>query len=656
MKDLQTNLNKAMEIFNIKAEQVTVEDGLSAEDKAMTQMILDNLDAIEEPTVDVLLDTVAYDEKPQGATIGAVANRLPQNQVTVTLKELADAAVNGQSWKASILTDKSNASFVSSSIVALDIDNKDFKGGEIYTSVNEFMALNHKYQPCFIYETFSSTEEHERYRAVYVFDTVITDYSTIVALYNEVKAQYPTVNFDNSVDPGKILFGGKSLKYFNMAVNSLPALTVAPIEIQRVSSSVTSSKAYTGVVEVEEFIDAELEIMENLRTIADKYADVKEIDINKSYEWINENVKMTDALGIEEGARFRCILPDHEDNNPSARIVTDGGVQKYFCSCEANGYRLITLVSKLLDMSEVKVKTMILKAINVSYGSEYQKATERYIADLRRNLPKVLSQDLKDYLHKRKLFQTYKLIIDFADNHITYNSLSNDDRVVFFIGKRALQDEMKQNYISGNAGQKLTALCELGLLRKLTDSELKDNVLSNADRTRKALQTKLTKNTGIDVTELNRVDFYELVDLSPSLVAKVMDTVKDMKDNAVRQRGNNINRRVNTFGAEEVTQHINVQSTIDTKKQNKVQTKLEAVISNLFASSKCFSEADLIKAFYATDKKHMTKDKAQQIVLDFIPLFISAGLLQRVRVNKDTRKQYDVPAKYKSNTFIYVVK
>lgn len=650
MKDLQANLNKAMEIFNIKVEQVTIEDVLSDEDKAMTQMILDNLDAVEEVTVDVLLDTVAYDEKPQGATIGAVANRLPQNQVTVTLKELADAAVNGQSWKASILTDKSNASFVSSSIVALDIDNKDFKGGEVYTSVNEFMALNNKYQPCFIYETFSSTEEHERYRVVYAFDEVITDYSTIVALYNEVKAQYPTVNFDNSVDPGKILFGGKSLRYFNMAVNSLPALTVAPIEVQRVSTS-KSSKTITEAIEIDK-----TEVFFNLCGVADKYADVKEIDINESDKWINENVLATDALGIEEGARFRCILPDHEDNHPSARIATVGKEQVYFCSCEASGYRLITLLSKVLDMSPMRVKTMILDALHISYGSEYQKATERYIADLRRNLSKVLTQNLKDYLHKRKLFQTYKLIIDFADNHITYNSLSNDDRVVFFIGKRALQDEMKQNYISGNAGQKLTALCELGLLRKLTDSELKDNVLNNADRTRKALQTKLTKNTGIDVTELNRVDFYELVDLSPSLVAKVMDTVKDMKDNAVRQRGNNINRRVNAFGAEEVIQHINVQSTIDTKKQSKVQTKLEAVISNLFASSKCFSEADLIKAFYATDKKHMTKDKAQQAVLDFIPLFINAGLLQRVRVNKDTRKQYDVPAKYKSNTFIYVAK
>ena len=95
-------------------------------------------------------------------------------------------------------------------------------------------------------------------------------------------------------------------------------------------------------------------------------------------------------------------------------------------------------------MSEVKVKTLILKAINVSYGSEYQKATERYIADLRRNLTRVMTQDLKDYLHKRKLLETYKLIIEFADAHIPYNSFANDDRVVFFMGKRTVKEEMKK--------------------------------------------------------------------------------------------------------------------------------------------------------------------------------------------------------------------
>lgn len=595
--------------------------------------------------VDVLLDTVVYDSKPRGKEIGAIANRLPKNRVSITLEELANKVSNGVSWKASILSDTSNASFISSSIVALDIDNK-----ESYTTIDEFIAMDSIYKPYMIYETFSSSEECERYRVVYIFNSVITDYSTIVALYKEVMAQYPTVDIDISVDPCKILFGGRKLRYYDEYINATPTLDVSPLSAVKVSTPATCSK---DVVEVDRI--SNIEVIMNLSNIADRYNDINEVDINESYEWINKNVKITDVLGIEEGARFRCILDDHEDNHPSARIVTYGDEQVYMCSCEASGYRLITLLSRLLDKSEVKVKTMILGALHISYGSEYQKATERYIADLRRNLNKVMTQDLRDYLHKRKLYQTYKLIIDFADNHITYNSLANDDRVVFFMGKRVLQEQMKQNYISGDAGKKLLALCELGLLRKLTDSELKDNVLSNANKTKKALQTKLSNNTGKEVVDLNRVDFYELVDLSPSVVKKVMDTVKAMKDCAVRQKHSNMTRRVNAFGAEEVTQHINVQSTIDTKKQDKVQTKLGAAIDALLGANKYFSELDLANAYRSTDKKHITKADAQQAVLDHIPHFINAGLIQRVRVNKDTRKQYDISSKYASNSYVYVV-
>lgn len=648
MKKLE--LQKIMNIFNIESTPVVIEDVLTAEDKAMTQEILDNITAIEEAMaqneLEVLLDTVAYDEKPQGSAIAGIVNRLPQNKVTVTLNDLVDAVVNGQSWKASVLSDTSNASFVSSSLVALDIDNK-----ESYTSIDEFIAMDSKYQPCFIYETFSSTKEHERFRVVYAFDNVIDDYSTMVALYNEVKAQYPTVDIDESVDPGKILFGGKKLRLFNNCTNEVPELTVVPLEVLKAERKAISSKVITESIEIDE-----MDVFFNLSEVADKYSDIHEIDINESYEWINKNVKMTDALGIEEGARFRCILPDHEDNNPSARIVTYGDEQAYMCSCEASGYRLITLLSKLLDMSEVRVKTIILDALHISYGSAYQKATERYIADLRRNIDRIMTQDLKDYLHKRKLYQTYKLIVDFADNHIPYNSFANDNRVVFFMGQRVLQDEMKQNYISGNADRKLLSLCELGLLRKLTDSELKDNVLSNADRSKKALKTKLSKNTGADITELNRVDFYELVDLSPSVVKKAMNIVNTMKDCAVRQRHNNMDRRINAFGEEEVTQHINVQSTIDTKKRNNIQTKLETVINDLLESNKYFSEMDLATAYRNTDKKHINKAKAQQIVLDYVPYFINAGLIKRIRVNKDTRKQYDISNKYNSNTYVYVSK
>ena len=623
--------------------------GLTEEDKALTQQLLAELDEIEAlqaaketaEEVEVLLDTVCYNEKPAGKTIAAITNRLPKHPQSTTLIDLAQAAASGRSWKASVLTGTTNDSFVSSSLVALDIDNKNS-----YTSINDFLVVNSKYKPCFIYETFSSTNYHQRYRVVFAFDKVITNYDEMVALYEEVKAQYPTVEFDESVDPAKILFGGKTLNHFEDVINRTPSIKIADAAPKTIAKSAHPAHI-TDVIEDKIEID-EMTVMMNLENIAEQFIDVHEIDINESYEWINKNVKMTDVLGIEENTRFRCILPDHEDNNPSARIATCGDEQVYFCSCEASGYRLITLLSKLLDMSENKTRKFILENLNITYGSEYQRATKIYVADLLFSVDKVMNQELKDYLHRRKLYQTYKLIIEFVYEHVTYESLANDDKIAFFMSKGRLQDFMKQRHISGDAPRKLTALCELGLLKKLTDSEIRSDALTNANKEREALQQKLDKES------LNRIDFYELVDLSPSTMNKAMDIVKAMKDNAVRQRRNNINRRINVFGADEVTQGINVQTSINTKKHNKTKAKLQSTINTILESNKYFSEDDLKEAYYATDKKHLTKAKAQQTVIDFIPAFIANGTVKRIRVNKETRKQYNIAAKYKSNTYVYV--
>lgn len=611
--------------------------GLTESDKALTKQLLEQLDEIEAlqaSKVEVLVDSVCYNEKPAGKTIAAITKRLPQSRQAITLEGLAQAAVNGRSWKASVLSDTNNGSFVSSSLVALDIDNK-----ESYTSIDDFLVQsnNNKYQPCFIYETFSSTEEHQRYRVVFAFDKTITDYNEMVALYEEVKAQYPTVDIDPSVDPGKILFGGKALAFFNNVINETPVVKAVG---QAIRTSKSSNVKETNFESIE--IDKDT-VLENLAAMAEQYAHIQEIDINEAYGWINENVKMTDVLGIQENVRFRCILPNHEDNNPSARITTDGEEQVYMCSCDACGYRFITLLSRLLDMSETKVKMMVLNALNISFGSEYQRNTERYIADLRRNVNKMLPSDLQNYLNRRKLYRAYRLLIDFADAHITYQSLSNeDDKVVFFLGQRCFKEEMEQNFISGDARAKLTALCELGFLKKLTDSEIRRDALSKAYEQRSALKN------------LNRVDFYELVDLSPSVIADIQARIKHMEDNYVRQRGGNVNRRINTFGEEVVLSEINVQLEVNTKKQNRIETKLRNAVDELLENNNLFNESDLAKAYRATDKKHITKKDAELVVLDFIPVFAQEGLITRVRVNKATRKQYNIPATYISNSYVYI--
>ena len=66
MKNL--NLEKAMEMFNIEVKPVVKEDGLTAEDKAMTQMILDNLDSIEatmDQEEDFLADLESFIEESE---------------------------------------------------------------------------------------------------------------------------------------------------------------------------------------------------------------------------------------------------------------------------------------------------------------------------------------------------------------------------------------------------------------------------------------------------------------------------------------------------------------------------------------------------------------------------------------------------------------
>lgn len=590
--------------------------------------------------VQVLLDKEHYKHKPQDKEVITLTKKLPQSKLSVTLKDLADAVSSGCTWKASVMSDTTNDSFVASQIVALDVDNKNS-----YTSVEDFMALNHKYQPCFLYETFSSTKEHERFRVIYVFDKAITDYDTMNALYEEVWAQYPTVDLDRTVRPGKILFGGTSLRYFNEILNNTP--DVEP------TTKTTTKKHSSPIKEVvvEKVTVTKEDIILKLQAMRNNYKGIKSIDINDSYDWCNKNIPMTTLLGIKEDTRFRCVMPNHEDNHPSARITTVDDVQVYFCTCEANGFRLITLLSKLLDMSENKVRRLLLENLQITYGSEYQRNTKLYVADLLFSLERVMDDDLKHYLDLRKLYETYKLIISFTYEHITYESLSNnEDLIVFFASKSQISNLMKDHCVKGESGRKLRALCDLGLLRKLTDSELRPDALTNANKQRGILQEKLGKEN------LKRTDFYELVDLSPSTMATALERIKLMKDNFVKQRGNNVNRRINTFGTEEVLSNINVQTTVNTKKQKKLETKLRGIVEELLKTNTFFSESDLAKAYRATDKKHITKRVAEQVVLDFLPMFAQEGLLIRKRVNKDLRKQYGVPVDYASNSFVFFKK
>lgn len=92
------------------------------------------------------------------------------------------------------------------------------------------------------------------------------------------------------------------------------------------------------------------------------------------------------------------------------------------------------------------------------------------------------------------------------------------------------------------------------------------------------------------------------------------------------------------------------------KKRTKIQAKLENIIDTFIESNICFNHNDLKIAYYATDRKHLTKAEVQGIINKFSQSIIDTKPILKVRVNKETRKQYDIPNKYSSNTFVYIIR
>ena len=283
--------------------------------------------------VEVLLDEVEHTSKPQGKEAGRITKALPKNKVNVSIPNLAGFIERGCSFKASVLTSTTKDSFVSSNIVALDVDNK-----ESYTTIDEFMKLTGEAQlkPFMLYETFSSKDEHQRFRVLYRFNRTITDSEEMEKLYNYVWSLFPTVDLDYSVDHSKILYGGKKVVFHNNSINEVPDLSNVSI----VKKTTVKAAPKQGPATHDKHITPE-EIKANLEALRPTY----EGQVMNAKD-INENIKLTDLLNVSLGERFRCILPSHDDEHPSSRIIEDKNnpdEQVYICTCDASGYRLVNL-------------------------------------------------------------------------------------------------------------------------------------------------------------------------------------------------------------------------------------------------------------------------------------------------------------------------
>lgn len=617
-------------ITNSMSYKLALKEKLNKLEEKMQQWEAENEALIasleSEDDVQILLDTTEHTSKPKGNEIVNITNKLPKNPTTLSVKELANHIVRGCSMKPSILRTTKSDSYVSSNIVALDVDNKDNN----IVSIDEFLALSRQagLHPFLIYESFSSTKECPRYRVLYRFNKTITDIEEIDKLYNYVWQQFPGVPLDHSVRYYSILFGGKSIKLLSNSTNIIPDLS--NVSFIKKKQAINKATYKHTTVTNEKHITKE-EVRANLIALRTKYAGQ-----SMSAQEINKNIKLTDLLNVSIDEVFRCVLPNHNDEHPSARITIDKDnpdEQFYICTCEAMGYRTISLYKELFGLSST---TAAIKEILdlLEAGTEYQKHAKEFIDTLYSNFD-YITEDIKLSNKDRTM---YLLFLRIAREKAIKPVSNNSNDITFYVSNSFIQNRMKQEGIPGarDLNISIAELCSLGLIRKLTAQEKDKQAL---------LETReLT-------SKKNDLDYYCILDLTDERIEAINNALRIRKEKRYRKYGTNAQRRINTYGYEYVRNNVHTQAY--SKKQDKeVFLALTALIDS---GATYFSENDINKAIRKRNHR-INKKQAEKLILDFLGDLLEPFNLEHVRVKKATREQYGIDDRYKTNSIVYIVK
>lgn len=161
------------------------------------------------------LDTNKYTVKPTGEQVrNSINSNLVNGRRELLADHFFDAVTNGQTFVPSTFAgSRKLANWNGQQIIALDFDDKD-------TTINAItkLATENNLHWNFGYKTFSHTEEHHRFRLIFILDKIITDIDQMKLIANYYKEIFPTAD-PTSFDLVHIFFGGPTDSGFKNGID-----------------------------------------------------------------------------------------------------------------------------------------------------------------------------------------------------------------------------------------------------------------------------------------------------------------------------------------------------------------------------------------------------------------------------------------------------
>jgi len=502
--------------------------------------------------VKCMVDRKTFENKPSGDQSKGIQFRLAQTEIEI--EELANLLSNGATFKPALLKGRKSADWINQQLFALDFDG----GTTIEKELNNCRELN--ILPVFGYKTFSYTQYKEKFRLVFCSNIVITNVETRNKFQKLLIALFPTSD-SVTFDPTRLFFGGKELincdynnrininnimiKFKDILKSIVDSSTLRLINTNTInSSSISMQKAQSPrpVRVYEEFSHfnaikyLDVILMKHLLQInGDKIICVNKQEV---YDFIN-GIDLCEFTDIH--SMVNCILPDHQDDTPSAHIyTTDSGTQIYKCfGCDAK-YTIISLVEKLAKCKRIKAIEFIKKVYNIELQQTEWQKQQLEILDI--NIELLLSDEFKEiYPQLHSLIRTRKnnliALNNYAKINIKDEDFCVDENPLFFASLTKIMDIFGSKDRT-KVSQSITLFALLSLLNKIPHEKLPKETFNKAKHI--AAKYGLTK----------LVNFYSIDQYGVDSLEESNKIAKTLKDNNISLKGISREYLLRTFGKE----------------------------------------------------------------------------------------------------------
>jgi hypothetical protein len=573
-----------------------------------------------------------FTDKPNGYEIAEVQKNLVKTNISI--ENLANGLSHGATFKPALLNGRKSVDWVSQQLFALDFDHET----TIQEQLNKCKELS--ISPCFGYTSFSHTEQEHHFRLVFCTDTVITDIETRNKLQNTLISLFD--KSDNvTKDCTRIFFGGRSLicDTYNNRINAKQIIDKYYKEDLQNPKKITEPK--TCKKKLNYYSNKEL-LNENIEAI-------KHLDVVKMRELLDKNpinnpttievhsqdelfkfinaIDLSEYLGVEYGEKFSCILPEHEDNSPSACIwTTDDGTQIYKCFGCGHAFTIISLTEKLAQCSRSKAIEFIKSVYGITlYESDWTKQWKQKLIDYANYLDskelEVTFPELSTLIRTRKCHMKSILLY--------FSTLVNEDMQIngnpFFFSS---YDKLMQVCgIKPNRrivlSQSLVLFSLLNMINKMQVKAIPEKELHKAQQIAIACGHK--KLTG----------FYSFNEYGVMSFSNSEEIAKTLKENHVTLKGLSREYVLRTFGIEVAnkvySQYKFENSKGTSEKSDNATLELINKLCNIINEKGYCLESDI-----------RGKGQTELQWKRSIAQILSVGKFQKIRLNKKIKAQYNV--------------